>query len=68
MAITTRSHREAYQTAVWLLRRMANEPLNVVAMRFGVSASRISKVQAGVESAPLTREQRHARMECTVKQ
>ncbi len=51
-ARVTCANREAYQTAVWLLRRMANEPLNRVAVRFGVSAPRISKIQAAIESIP----------------
>lgn len=33
-AVLDRSHREAYQTAVYLLRRVANEPLQTVAIRF----------------------------------
>ena len=44
------------QTAVWLLRSVANEPLNVVVVWVGVSTSRIAKIQAGIESLPLTRE------------
>ena len=39
-----RSHRDAYQTAVYLLRRAANELLQMVAIRFPVSPSRISKI------------------------
>lgn len=33
-AVLNRSHRDAYQTAVYLLRCAANEPLQTVAMRF----------------------------------
>ena len=67
-AVVARTHREAYQTAVWLLRRAANEPLNTVAVRFGVSASRISKIQDAIESTPLTLHQRQAMEQCKVKQ
>jgi hypothetical protein len=67
-AMVDRTHREAYQTVVWLLRRAANEPLNAVAVRFSVSASRVSKIHAGIESTPLTRPQRHAMEQCKVKQ
>jgi len=67
-AVVTRTHREAYQTAVWLLRRAANEPLNKVAVRFGVSGSRISKIQSAIEAAPLTPYQRQAMVRCKVKQ
>ena len=63
-----RTHREAYQTAVWLLRRVANEPLNMVAVRFGVSASRISKIQDAIESTVLTLRQHQAMEQCKVKQ
>lgn len=45
-ALLDRSHREAYQTAVYLLWRAANEPLQTVAIRFRISPSRISKFSA----------------------
>lgn len=67
-AVVARTHREAYQTAVWLLRRAANEPLNRVAVRFGVSASRISKIQDAMESPAFTPQQRAAIAQCKVKQ
>lgn len=67
-AMMGRMHREAYYTAVWLLRRAANEPLNMVAVRFGVSASRISKIQDAIELTPLTPQQRQAMAQCKVKQ
>ena len=67
-AVLSRTHREAYQTAVWLLRRAANEPLNMVAVRFGVSASWISKIQDAIESKTLTPHQRQAMKQCKVKQ
>jgi chromosomal replication initiation ATPase DnaA len=67
-AIVTRTNREAYQTTIWLLRRAANEPLSRVAVRFGVSASRISKIQAARESMPLPPPQRQAMQQCKVKQ
>lgn len=67
-AVTTRRHQEAYHTAVWLLRRAGNEPLNTVAIRFGVSPSRVSKIQASLEVRPLTAQQRRAVTQCQVKQ
>ena len=66
--LTARRHQEAYHTAVWLLRRAGNEPLNTVAIRFGVSPSRVSKIQASLETTPLTSQQRRAVTKCTVKQ
>ncbi len=63
-----RSHPEAYQCAVWVLRRAANEPLRGVAQRFGVSQSRVSHIQQAMETGPLTRQQRRAMRECKVKQ
>lgn len=67
-AMLARMHREAYYTAVWLLRRAANEPLKMVAVRFGVSASRISKIQGALESTALTAQQHIAIKQCKVKQ
>ena len=47
--ILSRQHSQAYQIAAWLLRRKANLPLSEVAELFGVSASRISHIQHGIE-------------------
>ena len=66
-ALLDRSHRDAYQTAVYLLRRAANEPLQTVAIRFHVSPSRISKIQQAIERRPLTPEQVQAFARCKVK-
>ena len=62
-----RSHHDAYQTAVYLLRCAANEPLYTVAVRFQVSPSRISKIQQAIERNSLTPEQSQALARCTVK-
>ncbi|MEK6804980.1 MAG: transposase [Nitrospirota bacterium] len=62
-----RSHRDAYQTAVYLLRRAANEPLQTVAIRFRISPSRISKIQQGIDSRPLSPEQTVLFERCKVK-
>jgi chromosomal replication initiation ATPase DnaA len=62
-----RSHRDAYQTAVYLLRRAANEPLHTVAVRFQVSPSRISKIQQAIERNPFTPKQLQALTRCNVK-
>ncbi|GJL61464.1 MAG: transposase [Nitrospirales bacterium] len=64
--VLTREHQDAYQCAAWLLRRVANEPLGVVADRFGVSPSRISHIQRILESQRLTREQARAQQLCHV--
>jgi hypothetical protein len=66
-ALLDRSHHDAYQTAVYLLRRAANEPLHTVAVRFHVSPSRISKIQQAIERNPLTPEQSQALARCNVK-
>jgi len=65
-ALLTRTHGEAYQTAAWLLRRAANEPLAVVAQRFRVSPSRISHIQRALNSQPLSRQQAKAKNLCKV--
>lgn len=67
-AVTARQHQEAYQTGVWLLRRAGNEPLHTVAVRFGVSASRVSKIQTAFETTPHTSQQLKAMARCKVKQ
>jgi len=48
-AVLDRSHQTAFKTAVFLLRRACNLPLADVARLVGVSASRISRIQAEVE-------------------
>ena len=67
-AVVSRSHPEAYQCAAWLLRRAANEPLRMVAQRFGVSQSRVSHIQRTMETGALNPQQRRAMRECKVKQ
>ncbi|MEE8125274.1 MAG: hypothetical protein V3T42_05625 [Nitrospirales bacterium] len=66
--LLTRAHPEAYQCAAWLLRRIANEPLGMVAQRFGVSPSRISYLQRALETHGLSRRQAMAQKLCQVKQ
>jgi len=66
-ALFDRSHHDAYQTAVYLLRRAANEPLHTVAVRFHVSPSRISKIQQAIERISFTPEQSQALARCNVK-
>ena len=65
--VLSRSHPEAYQCAVWLLRRAANESLRVVAQRFGVSQSRVSHIQRTMETGVLTCQQSRAMRVCKVK-
>ena len=65
--ILSRSHPEAYRCAAWLLRRAANEALQVVAQRFGVSTSRISHIQRAVETDALNRQQTRVMSLCKVK-
>ena len=67
-AVLSRSHPEAYECAAWLLRRAANEPLRMVAQRFGVSQSRVSHIQRTMETGALNPQQRRAMRECKVKQ
>lgn len=66
-AVMARRSQEAYQTAVWLLRRAGNEPLQTVAVRFGVSASRVSKIHAALDRTTPTPQQRQALNQCKVK-
>lgn len=66
-ALLDRTHREAYHTALYLLRRAVNEPLPTVAIRFCVSPSRISKIQRAIEQRSVTTAQRHAFTWCKVK-
>jgi putative transposase len=66
-AVLSRSHREAYQTAVYLLRRAANEPLQSVAIRFQISPSRVSHIQQMIESHPLSPQQQTIFAICKVK-
>jgi REP element-mobilizing transposase RayT len=47
--VLDRSHPEAYEAAVYLLRRIANLSLSEVAERAGVSLGRISQIQAKIE-------------------
>lgn len=67
-ALLTRGHAEAYCSAAWLLRRAANEPLARVAKRFGVSPSRISKIQRAAECTVPSSQRRQAMQQCQVKQ
>lgn len=62
-----RTHRDAYHTAVYLLRRAANTPLQQVAVRFRVSPSRVSKIQRLIENRPFTPEQVDAFTRCKIK-
>ena len=66
-AVLSRSHREAYQTAVYLLRRAANEPLQSVAIRSQISPSRVSHIQQTIESHPLSPQQQIPFAMCKVK-
>jgi REP element-mobilizing transposase RayT len=66
--LVTRVHGEAYSCAAWLLRRAANEPLRVVARRFGVSPSRISHIQRALEGRSPSHKERQAMARCKVKQ
>jgi len=66
--LLTRAHPEAYQCAAWLLRRVANKPLGLVAQQFGVFPSRISHIQQALETHGLNRRQVKAQKLCQVKQ
>lgn len=62
-----RLHRDAYQPAVYLLRRAVNESLQTVAIRFRVSPSRISKIQRAIDIHPLSPQQQALFVKCKVK-
>lgn len=49
--VLDRSGGQAYKAAIYLLRRAANKPLREVAQLAGVSAGRVSQIQAEVEAA-----------------
>ena len=51
-ALRRRDHQAAFQAWAYLLRRAANLPVQVVADRCGISASRVSKIQRAVEAVP----------------
>jgi hypothetical protein len=50
-AVLDRRHAQAYRGAVYLLRRVVNEPIAKVVRRAGISAPYVSQIQAEVESA-----------------
>ena len=50
-SLLSRVNREAFECAVYLLRRAANRPLREVAELMGISAPRVSQIQNAVESA-----------------
>jgi hypothetical protein len=50
-AVLDHRHAQAYRCAVYLLRRVANEPLAKIARRAGISAPRVSQIQAEAESS-----------------
>jgi hypothetical protein len=52
--IWDRASDEAYRAAVYLLRRVANLPLAEVAKRAGISAPRVSQIQAQIERGKLS--------------
>jgi len=66
-AILTRSHRDAYQPAVYLLRCAANELLQTVARRFRISPSRISNIQKAIETTPRSPQHTQLFATCHVK-
>jgi hypothetical protein len=49
-AVLDRHHTQAYRCAVYLLRRVVNEPIVKVARRAGISDPRVSQIQAEEES------------------
>jgi hypothetical protein len=51
--LVRRSHQNAYRTAAYLLRRIANLNLKAVAKEFKVSPSRISRIQGEIEKGYL---------------
>jgi hypothetical protein len=49
--VLDRRHAQAYRCAVYLLRRVVNEPIAKVARRASISAPRVSQIQAEAERA-----------------
>ena len=66
--LVSRENAEAYRCAAYLLRRAANMPLRDVASLFGVSVSRISHIQRGMETKRQSLRQLEAIRLCKVKQ
>jgi hypothetical protein len=52
--VVDRSHQPAFKTAVYLLRRACNTPLAQAARIAGISASRVSRIQAEIEKSEPT--------------
>ena len=50
-ALLDRRHAQAYRCAVYLLRRVANDPITQVARRAGISAPRVSQIQSEMEKS-----------------
>jgi putative transposase len=50
-AVLDRRHAQSYRCAVYLLRRVVNEPIAKVARRARISPPRVSQIQAEVENA-----------------
>ena len=50
-AVLDHRHAQAYRCAVYLLRRVVNEPIAKVARRAGISAPRVSQIQAEAKGA-----------------
>ena len=65
--IISRNHAEAYRSAAYLLRRVANVPLRKVAALFGVSPLRISHIQGIMERKKWDERERTVMEICKVK-
>jgi REP element-mobilizing transposase RayT len=66
-ALSRRAHQEAFQTWLYLLRRVANLPLREVARRGKVSPSRVSKIQRALETGTTPAILRQLLDKCKVK-
>ena len=66
-ALRTRTHQAAFQAWVYLLRRAANLPLQAVAHRSGVSASRVSHIQRAIERGKPDSAMQRLLKKCKVK-
>jgi transcription initiation factor TFIIIB Brf1 subunit/transcription initiation factor TFIIB len=65
--LRTREHQQAFQAWVYLLRRVANLPLQEVANRSNVSPSRISKIQRVMETSGPSKSLRELLDKCKAK-
>lgn len=65
--LLSRAHQAAFQEWIYLLRRIANLPLQEVAKRGKVSPSRVSKIQRALDTSTMSATLRQILIRCKVK-